>query len=104
MDEAAATVGRGDAALLGGAAEAEQRRYYGPPPGYAGPPPYGPPPGLVYDTQMSLLHLGYDPGPPDGQYGPRTAQAIAAYQQNNGLPVTGQPSPGLLNFMARRGG
>lgn len=47
---------------------------------------------LVARTQRGLARLGYDPGPADGRYGPRTAAAIRAYQAANGLPVDGQAS------------
>jgi hypothetical protein len=84
-------------------ANARARAYYGPPP----PPPpgggYGPG-NLVYDTQVQLGRLGFDAGPPDGVMGPRTADAISQYQYTYHLPVTGQPSPVLLNHMARQGG
>jgi len=57
--------------VVAGAIEADQnakaRAYYGPPP---------PGSNLVYDTQSALLRLGYNPGPPDGVYGQRTAEAI----------------------------
>lgn len=68
-----------------------------------GAAPYGGP-SLVYDTQVALYQLGYDPGPPDGVYGRRTADAIAQYQYAYRLPVTGRPSEGLLNHMIRNGG
>jgi peptidoglycan hydrolase-like protein with peptidoglycan-binding domain len=68
-----------------------------------GAAPYGGP-NLVYDTQVALYQLGYDPGPPDGVYGRRTADAIAQYEYSYRLPVTGRPSPGLLNHMIRNGG
>ena len=90
--------------VLSGAAEADAnaraRAYYGAP-----PPPSGPGPrNLVFSVQSSLNHLGYDVGPPDGVMGPRTAQAISQYQYANRLPVDGQPSPELLNYMIRQGG
>jgi hypothetical protein len=104
--------GAGTGALIGGgigvisgAAEANarqqayERQYYGPPP----PRAYGGG-GLVYDIQAQLTRLGYDPGPVDGAYGPRTADAISHYQYTNGLPVDGQPSPRLLRHMTRYGG
>lgn len=69
---------------------------------YAAPPPGGP--GLVYSIQESLTRLGYDPGPVDGAYGARTADAISQFQYANRLPVDGQPSPQLLNFMISQGG
>jgi Putative peptidoglycan binding domain len=69
---------------------------------YAPPPPGGP--GLVYSIQASLTRLGYDPGPVDGVYGGRTADAISQFQDTNRLPVNGQPSPQLLNLMISQGG
>ena len=68
-----------------------------------GAAPYGGP-NLVYDTQVALYRLGYDPGPPDGVYGRRTADAIAQYEYTNRLPVTGRPSPALLDHIMRYGG
>jgi hypothetical protein len=68
-----------------------------------GAAPYGGP-NLVYDTQVALYQLGYDPGPPDGVYGRRTADAIAQYEYTYRLPVTGRPSPALLDHMMRHGG
>lgn len=88
--------------VLGTAAENRRRRYAPPPQAnYYAPPPSSP---LVYDTQASLYRLGYNPGPVDGQYGRLTGDAIAAYQYDHRLPVTGQPSERLLNHMIRRGG
>lgn len=73
-----------------------------------GPPQYGPPPGpsgnIVYDTQASLTRLGYDPGPVDGVFGQRTADAISQFQVYNRLPVDGRPSPALLDLMVQQGG
>lgn len=40
-------------------------------------------------VQERLAELGYDPGPPDGVLGPRTRQAITAFQHDRGLPVDG---------------
>lgn len=68
----------------------------------AAPPPQSG--GLVYDIQVSLHRLGYAPGPVDGQYGPRTADAIRAYQYDYRLPVTGKPSPRLYDHMRSQGG
>ena len=47
---------------------------------------------MVAATQANLARLGYDPGPVDGQYGPRTRAAIRAYQRDRGLPEDGQLS------------
>lgn len=103
-----AAIGAAIGAVVG-VAEKDGRR--GSPPPNAGRPP-GPPPGpgpghgsgLVIDIQSSLTRLGYQPGPVDGQYGRRTADAIRAYEYNNQLPLTGQPSPQLYNHMVQHGG
>jgi len=42
----------------------------------------------VYSAQIALQRLGFDPGPADGQMGPRTRRAMNAFQRQNGLPVT----------------
>jgi peptidoglycan hydrolase-like protein with peptidoglycan-binding domain len=46
----------------------------------------------VRNIQAGLQRLGYDPGPADGHFGPRTETAIRRFQQDNGLAVDGQPS------------
>jgi Putative peptidoglycan binding domain len=96
-----AAIGAG-VGLVTGAAEADARAYYDSQ--YYGAPP---PPGgseLVYSIQTSLARLGYDPGPADGLYGERTADAISQYQHANRLPVDGRASPQLLNIMISQGG
>ncbi len=64
--------------------------------------------GLFYDTEPTqeivlvqnlLQDLGFDPGTPDGLLGPRTREAIRAFEQQNGLPVTGSWSPQLVQRM-----
>ena len=103
-----AAIGAGVGVLSGAAeanANARDRAYYDAPP----PPPPGPgyrpgPGNIVFSVQSSLNHLGYDVGPPDGVMGPRTAEAISQYQNANRLPVDGQPSPQLLDYMIRQGG
>ncbi len=40
-------------------------------------------------VQRALAALGHDPGPADGQIGPRTQSAIAAFQRERGIPATG---------------
>ncbi|WP_375691670.1 lytic murein transglycosylase [Pseudooceanicola sp. LIPI14-2-Ac024] len=56
--------------------------------------------GLTIDErrqlQAGLTAAGYDTGTPDGVLGKKTEAAIAAYERANGMPVTGQPSRGLL--------
>lgn len=101
-----AAVGAGIGALVGAAASSNARPAPPPRPAYAAPPPprpvYGG--GLVYNIQASLSRLGYNPGPVDGVYGQRTADAIGAYEFDNKLAVTGQPSDSLLYHLKQSGG
>lgn len=48
------------------------------------------PPDAIAAAQRALASLGHDPGPADGQIGPRTESAIAAFQRERGMPQTGQ--------------
>jgi len=57
---------------------------------------------LVEDVQAALGRAGYDAGPADGIAGPRTANAITAYQRDNGLPADGQASAALLQHLLSR--
>lgn len=57
---------------------------------------------LVEDVQSALNNAGYNPGPADGIYGPRTRNAISAYQRDNGLSVDGEPSAPLLQHLLSR--
>jgi hypothetical protein len=50
----------------------------------------------IYSFQVSLNFLGFNAGAPDGQFGPRTRQAMNAFQSQNGLPVTAQPNAETL--------
>ena len=50
----------------------------------------------VRTIQQLLAEGGYEPGPADGLAGRQTRAAIARYQRARGLPVTGAPSPVLL--------
>ncbi len=59
---------------------------------------------LMTETQKSLIRLGYDPGPVDGQPGDQTVDAIKGYQRDKGLLDTGQPSQELLKHMIQSGG
>ncbi len=54
---------------------------------------------LVSSLQTELAAAGYDPGPADGRYGPRTADAIRSFQRNNALPEDGQATAALLEIM-----
>lgn len=44
---------------------------------------------LVKAVQEALLEKGYDPGPIDGIFGPRTRNALYVYQKQNGLSGDG---------------
>jgi peptidoglycan hydrolase-like protein with peptidoglycan-binding domain len=76
-------------------------------PDYAEPPPLpqtiGVAPSLmaVYTmtVQQELGRRGYDPGPPDGVLGHQTQAAIRHYQDDYGLPVTGEVSLELVNHL-----
>lgn len=52
-------------------------------------------PTTVRNIQAGLQRLGYDPGPADGNFGPRTDTAIRRYQQDNNMPVDGAPTVSL---------
>ena len=60
----------------------------------AGPGAGGAPPELDRETrrrvQSALAAQGFDPGQPDGKFGPRTRAAIQAWQQANGHAETGE--------------
>ena len=51
---------------------------------------------LLYAVQEALTDEGYDPGWPDGVLGPRTREAIRAFEADYSLPVTGMMSPDLV--------
>ncbi|MGB8353475.1 MAG: peptidoglycan-binding domain-containing protein [Chthoniobacteraceae bacterium] len=54
---------------------------------------------VVSNVQSTLANDGYNPGPVDGVPGPQTEQAIAQYQDDNGMPATGQIDSALLNSL-----
>ena len=70
-----------------------------PPPAAAkapGPAPAAAPvDALVVSIQTLLAALGYDPGSPDGSVGPKTTEAIKAFQQKIGVAPDGKPSEAL---------
>lgn len=49
----------------------------------------------IAELQQALARAGYDPGSTDGRMGPGTEAAIRAYERDNNLPVTGEPSAQL---------
>ncbi len=79
--------------------------YHGATAGYGEPLPQviGAAPSLmtVYavTVQQELARRGYDPGPADGVLGGRTRAAILDYQDDYGLPPTGDVSLELVNHL-----
>lgn len=59
-------------------------------------------PNLVRDIQSGLTQMGYNPGPSDGVYGPRTRRAIGEYQEHHDLLVDGRPSRALLSHIQQQ--
>ena len=58
---------------------------------------------LVSKIQTLLADAGYDPGPADGRMGPKTVDAVRAYQQKAGMPVTGQIDRTLVASLSEAG-
>ena len=54
---------------------------------------------LAAQVQSRLAREGYDPGPIDGVIGPQTRDAIADFQSDHGLPVTGRIDNSLVNAL-----
>ena len=52
-------------------------------------------------VQQLLKDLGYNPGPVDGQYGRRTANAVKAFQRDVGLPQDGWIDQDLLSVLKK---
>jgi localization factor PodJL len=55
---------------------------------------------LVRKIQVLLAEQGYDPGPADGVAGPKTVDAVRAYQRQIGQPETGQIDGTLIATLA----
>lgn len=47
----------------------------------------------VKDLQRQLIAAGFDPGPVDGWFGPRTQAAVRAFQHSRGITVDGWVGP-----------
>jgi peptidoglycan hydrolase-like protein with peptidoglycan-binding domain len=54
---------------------------------------------LTEIVQKDLVALGYDPGNINGELTTETAIAISKFQAENGLDVTGKPSPQLAGII-----
>lgn len=88
-----------------------------PPPAAAGPAPtvqgvnaaaYAPPPGdaaqvteAMIRAQVLLDRTRFSPGVIDGRYGENVRQAIAAFEQANGLPIDGQLDQAVWDRLAQ---
>jgi len=57
------------------------------------------PPRDVADIQSRLLALGYEVGVADGLMGPKTREALRAFQGDRGLPATGRPDEATLEAL-----
>ncbi|MEQ1888163.1 MAG: peptidoglycan-binding domain-containing protein [Alphaproteobacteria bacterium] len=57
---------------------------------------------IVENVQVALGQAGYNPGPADGVIGPRTRNAISAYQRDNAMTADGRPSSSLLEHLRSR--
>ncbi len=55
----------------------------------------------VRQLQIALIELGYNPGNPDGIFGPRTQSTVMAFQQNNGLVRDGIVGPATIAALNR---
>jgi localization factor PodJL len=59
-------------------------------------------PDLIGQAQAQLIRLGFDPGPADGKLGPKTRQAVEAFQATAGLTVTGKIDAALVEALQSR--
>lgn len=56
---------------------------------------------LIMELQRALARAGYDPGSPDGAFGPSTEEAVVAFQQANGLSPDGIVGPETADALSR---
>lgn len=54
----------------------------------------------IFGVQRALRIIGYDPGPQDGETGPKTRAALSEFQSAYGLAVTGEPSGETVEALA----
>lgn len=50
-------------------------------------------PNIIRQIQQKLFDAGFDPGPIDGIYGPKTAAGVGAFQRVKGLVMDGEVGP-----------
>lgn len=55
-------------------------------------------------AQQLLADLGYAPGPIDGFMGPRTRAAVEAFQAAEGIEISGEMTPALIDRLAMQQG
>ena len=65
------------------------------------PPSTPPPPHAIREAQALLAALGYEVGPADGKWGPRSDQAYRAFDRDAGLPGAETLTPDALRAMRR---
>jgi len=58
--------------------------------------------GLVKKIQSLLAEKGFDPGPADGVEGPKTHDAVKAFQRNLGVAETGKIDPTLVATLTEK--
>ncbi len=54
---------------------------------------------IVREIQTKLSELGFDPGPVDGLYGPKTKKAVARFQKNKKIDIHGTVGPKSLKAL-----
>jgi localization factor PodJL len=54
---------------------------------------------IVTKVQKRLIDLGYDPGIVDGCMGPKTTEAIRAFQSDNQMPPPGDITSELVESL-----
>ena len=64
-------------------------------------PAKGPPPHAIHEAQGLMAALGYKPGPADGRWGPRTANAYAVFLRDMGMPPGNVLTPEGLRAIRR---
>jgi len=53
----------------------------------------------VKQIQQALVGKGFDPGSPDGEFGPHTSAAVVAFQLSQGLTPDGEVGPQTANAL-----